>query len=248
VTRRDPYAVLGLEPGASPTQVKAAWRRLAREHHPDVSGGDPDATRRSTRRMAEINAAYEKLRTGAGGVEDGRTTGRGAAPGTAPTAGRRSGPPPPPRTRPVTGRLDTTQTVRPRNTTTSRSYGRHPLSGQFVRRADRPAREAPRASDPTGPLERSRIRRFRRPPDPPLAAAAAHELEFGKFRGHTLGEVAAFEPYYIDWLARTIDHDRDLVASARVIKSDLDARGVVRRERPPTITQQRARSAGSAAG
>ncbi len=60
-------------------------------------------------------------------------------------------------------------------------------------------------------------------------------LEFGKFRGHTLGEVAAFEPSYVDWLARTITRDRDLVAAARVVQADLDARGVARRvhETPP---------------
>jgi hypothetical protein len=60
-------------------------------------------------------------------------------------------------------------------------------------------------------------------------------LEFGKFRGHTLGEVAGFEPSYIDWLARTITRDRELLADARVVKADLDRRGVVRRirESPP---------------
>lgn len=58
------------------------------------------------------------------------------------------------------------------------------------------------------------------------------ELAFGKFHGHTLAEVAAFEPSYIDWLARTITRDRDLVAAARVVQADLDERGVVRRARP----------------
>jgi hypothetical protein len=60
------------------------------------------------------------------------------------------------------------------------------------------------------------------------------ELEFGKFRGHTLGEVAAFEPSYVDWLAATITRDRDLVAAARVVRDDLDQRGVPRRARPDT--------------
>jgi hypothetical protein len=56
-------------------------------------------------------------------------------------------------------------------------------------------------------------------------------LEFGKFRGHTLGQVADFEPSYIDWLASTITRDRDLVAYARVIRDELDRRGVARRRR-----------------
>ena len=58
-------------------------------------------------------------------------------------------------------------------------------------------------------------------------------LEFGRFRGHTLGEVAAFEPSYIDWIASTVSRDRDLVVAARVIRDDLDRRGIVRRHRPP---------------
>jgi hypothetical protein len=45
--------------------------------------------------------------------------------------------------------------------------------------------------------------------------------------------VADFEPSYIDWLASTITRDRDLVASARVVQSELDRRGVYRRARPP---------------
>jgi hypothetical protein len=89
-----------------------------------------------------------------------------------------------------------------------------------------------RASDPNGPVEQSRVRRFRRRPDPPLEQAADLVLEFGKFRGHTLGEVAAFEPSYIDWLARTITRDRDLLSAARVVQADLDRRGVARRIRP----------------
>jgi hypothetical protein len=57
------------------------------------------------------------------------------------------------------------------------------------------------------------------------------ELAFGKFHGHTLGQVAAFEPSYIDWLARTVTRDPELVAAARVVQDDLDARRVARRER-----------------
>ncbi len=88
--------------------------------------------------------------------------------------------------------------------------------------------EPPRASDPTGPLHRRRMRHFRPPASPALAEAQAVEIEFGKFHGHTLGEIAAFEPSYIDWIASTITRDRDLVAAARVIRDDLDARGVPR--------------------
>ena len=50
----DYYAVLGVEPNASPDEIKGAFRRLAREHHPDATGGD-DA------QYKEISEAYAVL-------------------------------------------------------------------------------------------------------------------------------------------------------------------------------------------
>ena len=57
-------------------------------------------------------------------------------------------------------------------------------------------------------------------------------MEFGKFHGHTLGQIAGFEPSYIDWVAGTVTRDPELVAAARVIQADLDARGISRRSHP----------------
>ena len=62
-----------------------------------------------------------------------------------------------------------------------------------------------------GPLVRDRVRHFRRPPAPSLEAAEATVIPFGKFHDHTLGQIAAFEPSYIDWVAGTVNHDPDLV-------------------------------------
>ena len=61
MAKRDPHDVLGVARGASPTTIKAAWRRLARQHHPDLTGDDPAASRVATRLMAEINDAYAAL-------------------------------------------------------------------------------------------------------------------------------------------------------------------------------------------
>ena len=234
MTKRDPHVVLGVDPGATATQIKAAWRRLARAHHPDLTGDDPAASRVATRQMAEINDAYAALTRQGGKAPGPRWCGaETSAAGERPPP-RRSGPPPPRPTRPVTGRLDLSGTVRPRNEPIRpRGSRATPLPGQAPIRFPRADREPPRASDPTGPLERARLRNFRRPAPPPLGDALAHEIDFGKFRGHTLGQVAAFEPSYVDWLARTIVRNPDLVAAARVVQADLDERGISRREHPP---------------
>ena len=54
---RDHYAVLGVPPTATAAQIKAAFRRLARETHPDANPGDPEAERRFKR----IGRAWEVL-------------------------------------------------------------------------------------------------------------------------------------------------------------------------------------------
>ena len=227
--------MLGVEPGATPDEIKAAWRALARRHHPDLTGDDPAASRRATTLMAEINAAYAAL-TRADGVGRGGRAGRagtdrsGAPPGEAPR--RRGGGPPRGRpSRPVTGRLDTSDTFRPRNQTTSPPRARHPLPGQAPPRPDRTPPEL-RASAPSSAVERARARNHPDRAAPALGDALEVELDFGKFRGHTLGEVAAFEPSYIDWVAGTVQRDPDLTAAARVVRDELDRQGVRRTSRP----------------
>lgn len=211
--KRDPHDVLGVPRDASPATIKAAWRRLAREHHPDLATEGPAAAAAATRRMAEINRAYEQLRNAA--AEEAAKA----------TARRGTWPPPERPTRPVTGRVDTTATFRPRNSTTG---PRPERAGQAPLRVDRLRREPLRASTPTGPAARRRMRNFRPPEPPSLDAAMDRVIEFGKFHGHTLGEIAAFEPTYITWLARTIARDPDLVAAARVIEAALEARAAGR--------------------
>ena len=56
-TKRDYYEVLGLSREASQTEVKKAYRRLARDHHPDANPGDTGAEER----FKELTEAYEVL-------------------------------------------------------------------------------------------------------------------------------------------------------------------------------------------
>ncbi len=232
MAKREPRQVLGVGTGASPAQIKAAWRRLARTNHPDLTGDDPAASRAATRRMAEINDAYAALIRGTEDPTRRTASGTGDTPFEAGAAPRRGGPPAPRPTRPVTGRVDTSATFRPRNQAVGNSAGRTPLSGQPPARADVVGHEPRRASTPTGPLVRARLRHFRRPPAPSLEDADATIIPFGKFHDHTLGQIAAFEPSYIDWVASMVNHDPDLVGAARVIQTDLDRRGVARRSHP----------------
>jgi uncharacterized protein (DUF3820 family) len=76
------------------------------------------------------------------------------------------------------------------------------------------------------------VRNFRPPPRPSLEEALAFVVPFGKFHGHRLDEIAAFEPSYIDWLARAVQRDPDLTLAAKVVQEDLDHRGIVRRSHP----------------
>src|SRR3954451_6460210 len=57
---RDPYAVLGVSPGASSEELHDAYRRLVKLHHPDRNGGSAE----STGRFQEIQAAYDAVRSG----------------------------------------------------------------------------------------------------------------------------------------------------------------------------------------
>jgi curved DNA-binding protein len=54
---KDYYKILGVDKGASEKEIKRAFRRLARKHHPDVNPDDP----RSEERFKEINEAHEVL-------------------------------------------------------------------------------------------------------------------------------------------------------------------------------------------
>lgn len=102
---KDYYAVLGTPRTASQSEIKKAFRKLARQHHPDAKPGDTTAERRF-KEINEANAVlsdpdkrvlYDRLgadwesysRAGAASGAGGRSTGGGAARGAAGGAGGR---------------------------------------------------------------------------------------------------------------------------------------------------------------
>jgi molecular chaperone DnaJ len=54
---KDYYSILGVSRNASEKEIKQAFRRLARKHHPDVNPGDKDAEAR----FKQVSEAYEVL-------------------------------------------------------------------------------------------------------------------------------------------------------------------------------------------
>lgn len=57
MTATDPYRVLGIERGATPDEIKRAFRHLALRYHPDRNPNDPSAEQR----FKEVTRAYELL-------------------------------------------------------------------------------------------------------------------------------------------------------------------------------------------
>ena len=54
----DPYKVLGVSPDASDEEIKRAYRKLAKQYHPDLNPGDEVAAKK----MQQVNAAYDQIK------------------------------------------------------------------------------------------------------------------------------------------------------------------------------------------
>lgn len=55
-TKRDYYEILGVNKGASEAEIKSAYRKLARQHHPDV-----DKSAGAAERFKEVSESYQVL-------------------------------------------------------------------------------------------------------------------------------------------------------------------------------------------
>jgi DnaJ like chaperone protein len=64
-TADDPYAVLGLPRSATVVEIRARWKQLVREHHPDAlaaQGASPARIKLASEKVARINAAYDIIK------------------------------------------------------------------------------------------------------------------------------------------------------------------------------------------
>jgi len=190
----DPYEILEVHPGASEDVIRAAYRTLARRFHPDASIGDASASQ-----MVIVNWAWEILGNpprrlrydrehgiaprppgAAGGVQPPPTW---SATGGARGAGGSSGAPGAPNGTgaPAAGVPDPGASPAP----PAFGDGRPPVQR---RGADGRVIEWRNAPDGTGAAGE--------PPGPQSGSI----LPFGRFIAWSIGEIARFDPGYLDWL------------------------------------------------
>jgi curved DNA-binding protein CbpA len=185
----DPYKVLQVDSEAEDEVIQAAYRRLARKYHPDLA-----ATPEAAARMSAINAAWELIGDPAAraAFDRSRTTTPGArqrgddrAPAPAAKAG-----PTPSQPRPSSGSARTDAPRAP-----SGSTAREP---EIVSPDWTPGR----SSQGGGYDESMHKAQGHGAAGPPPGRPSGTVLNFGRYAGWSLGEVARHDLEYIEWLDR----------------------------------------------
>jgi curved DNA-binding protein CbpA len=173
--RINPYKILQVDPEAEHEVIQAAYRRLARKYHPDLA-----ETPEAADRMAAINAAWELIGDPVARQQfDLARTGPVASPADR-TPSSPAGSPPRPAPAPPrsTGPSPRPPEVVSRDWTTGRST----QGGGYDE-----SMRAPEGYGAAGP-----------PPGRPSGTV----LNFGRYAGWSLGEVARHDLEYIEWLDR----------------------------------------------
>jgi curved DNA-binding protein CbpA len=198
VSGPDPYKILQVDPEAEDEVISAAYRRLARKYHPDTATG-PEALGR----MEAINAAWEVLGTPARRAAHDRQRaieaavarsraaspdgdpgdpGEAARPGATGAAGAAAARP---ATGPAPNAARPASAPRPREPeVVSRDWtsGRSTVGGGYD--------PSMRTADGTGAAGR--------PPGDPSGSV----MNFGRYSGWSLGEIARSDLEYLEWLDR----------------------------------------------
>jgi hypothetical protein len=187
----DPYKVLQVDPTADREIIEAAYRRLARKYHPDVST-EPNAVAR----MVQINQAWELLRDPVrrAAVDRARTRSAGtsarvvAADGRANATARGRTQPPPidnpddPPTWPFPGMQD-------------------PTTGPFGEGGEHVASNWTSGRSTEGYTYDSRTMGSGAA-GPPPGHPSGSIVTFGRYQGWTLGEISRTDLEYLEWLDR----------------------------------------------
>lgn len=228
----DPYKVLQVDPEAEEEVIAAAYRRLARKYHPDTATGAE-----AVGRMQAINAAWELIgdprrraafdrqralqeamsrgSAGGGGAPGEARTGTrapGASTSSAADGGSAGGSAPPPRStgaRPASS----TRPIEPETVSRDWTTGRSSVGGGYD--------PSMRTADGTGAAGK--------PPGNPSGSV----MNFGRYSGWSLGEIARSDLEYLEWL--------DRMPIGRPYRDEIDAilRGAGRRRSAPAETRDR---------
>jgi curved DNA-binding protein CbpA len=181
----DPYKVLQVDPEAEAEVIQAAYRRLAQKYHPDMANPvdaavDVAAAKGgATARMAQINEAWKILRDPSRRAAYDRVR-RATRPQAGSELAHADGPA---QSRPPQGRAPGEETSAPPETV-SRDWtsGRSSVGGGYDA-SMHPAEGLGAAGPPPG-------------------NASGSVLNFGRFAGWSLGEIARFDLDYVEWLDR----------------------------------------------
>ncbi len=165
---RDLYKVLQVDPEADPDVVRAAFRSLAKKHHPDSDGGREDV-------MAALNGAWAILGDPAKRAAYDLERAARLAQGTGGPAG-----------------------LRDRGTRGSTSGGMRHSSGPSHGSPSPPAGPGYKSAAPGAPGDGNRAPRSR-----PAGRPTGSVLDFGRYEGWSLDELARHDPVFLEWLART---------------------------------------------
>ena len=179
----DPYKVLQVDPEAEDEVLEAAYRRLARKYHPDLTT-DPEAPTR----MIALNRAWELLGTSARrAAHDRERAARATATSrTAPPATARPASPSPSPDLATIIREEAARASRPRPAETVSSdwtSGRSATGSGY----DPTTMRMPEGTGAAGP-----------PPGNPSGTV----LKFGRYDGWSMGEIARTDIEYLEWLDR----------------------------------------------
>lgn len=224
--RFDAYKTLQVDPEAEIDVIRAAYRGLARKYHPDV-----DRSPEAAARMSAINAAWEILgddgsrkaydlqrsveaRAAASGGGAAGATSRDPATPAGPASGPAQRPDPGLRRQPAPRPQPGSEPPRPPETVSRDwSSGRSSVGGGFD-----DSMLAPDGLGAAGP-----------PPGRPSGSV----LNFSRYSGWSLGEIARQDLEFIEWLDRT--------PIGRPYRDEIDAilRRVGRRRSPETESSER---------
>jgi curved DNA-binding protein CbpA len=223
VSLPDPYKVLQVDSEAEDEVIEAAYRRLARKYHPDVSAGAE-----SQARMVQINQAWELLRDPASraAVDRARAraaaaTAQAAAADTHPRTAERPGAAPQRGPAPGTRSGDPTSGPARGERSQSPGYGsdqrrspdwpfpgmRDPSFGEDPSKPppDTVSRDwsSGRSTSGSG-YDPSTMRHVEGEGSagPPPGRPSGSVLNFGRYAGWSLGEIARTDLEYLEWLDR----------------------------------------------